>query len=186
MALLYQDMHEGTRLFVITHLVTQQGTITAQYPSAARIEYTRPALRQYIQQRNKWSDATMASINWNSHGQALQNHLYLRLHFSKLVHDILPTTAHLHKMDRGKRERLCCSHKKENQEHIIRCPHPARNKWRHELITTAIHNTCITRFTSTPLRVLLEDTMRAWMYFDDSKTPVFQVQASQYPQEMSF
>jgi hypothetical protein len=125
----------------------------------------------------------MASINWNSHGQALQNHLSLLLHFSKLVHDILPTAAQLNKMDRGKRECPCCSHKKENREHIIRCPHPAWNKWRHELLT-AIHNTCITRFTYTPLRGLLEDTMRAWMYFDESTAPIFQVQEFQYAQEL--
>ncbi len=141
MALLYQDMHEGTRLFVITHLVTQQGTITAQYdPSAARIEYTRPALRQYIQQRNKWSDTTMASINWNSHGQTLQNHLYLRLHFSKLVHDILPTTAHLHKMDRGKRERLCCSHRKKTKNISYGVPIPPG--------TNGVMNSLLQQFTT--------------------------------------
>ena len=132
------------------HLVTSEGTVTARYPSVFCIAYTGPTLEQYIQRRNGWSDATFASVNWKAHGKALRNHITLRLHFSKLVHDILPTASHLKKMDKGRRSCTCCSHPKETQDHIICCPHRSRNKWRHAFLTDIHTSVGIAQFTYPP------------------------------------
>jgi hypothetical protein len=188
MAAIYQNEYGCDRPIVLmsprtrAHLVSKEGTITANYPGALRVAYSGPQLQRYIQQRNKWSDATMA-IFWTSHGTALQNHFPLRLHFSKLVHDILPTTAHVNKMDKGKRQCPTCSHTLENRDHIIRCPHPTRNKWRHALLT-ALHESCLTLFTYNPLRELLEDSTRVWMYDDAPVGQAFIVNEFRYPIEM--
>jgi hypothetical protein len=189
MAATYQNTHGGDRPIVIlsprkrAHLVAKQGTITANYPQAIRFAYTGPPLKQHIQQCNKWSDATMASINWTSHGQALRNHFPLRLHFSKLVHDILPTAAQQNKMDKGKRTCPMCLHTLENRDHIIKCPHFTRNKWRHALLTTALHASCITQFTYAPIRELLVDIIREWMYAD-TQGQDFIVNDSRYSLEL--
>ena len=101
MADLYQNEHGGDRPLVLmsprtrAHLVVKQGKITANYPGGIRVANTGPQLLRHIQQRNQWSDTTTESINWTSHGTALRNHFRLRQHFSKQVHDILPTSAHL-------------------------------------------------------------------------------------------
>jgi hypothetical protein len=121
MADLYQNEHGGDRPLVLmsprtrAHLVVKQGKITANYPGGIRVAYTGPQLLRHIQQRNQWSDTTTESINWTSHGTALRNHFRLRQHFSKQVHDILPTSAHLNKIDKGKRTCLTCAHTMENR-----------------------------------------------------------------------
>lgn len=71
----------------------------------------------------------------------------------------------------------------ENRDHIIRCPHPTRNKWRHKLLT-AINENCIADFTYPPLRILLEETLRAWMYFNEATGEEFTIQDCLYPQEL--
>jgi hypothetical protein len=69
--------------------------------SCCRLALT-PIWSPTIQKHHGWSDATFQTINWKVHAQVLRNHITLRIHFSKLVHDILPTTAQLNKMDKGK------------------------------------------------------------------------------------
>jgi hypothetical protein len=191
MASLYQNTHGVDRPIVLmsprtrAHLVLTHGTVTAQYPAALRTAYTGPALQQYIQHRHAWSAATFTSINWTAHGKALRNHMPLRLHFSKLVHDILPTAYQLNKMDHGRRCCPCCSHPKETRDHIIRCPHWTRNKWRHALLTD-LHDTIgMSQFTYAPLLNLLMDTLRAWMYYDaDASDTEFIVNFRHYPRDL--
>jgi exonuclease III len=188
MATMYQTTYGGDRPFVPmttrtrAHLVTSRGTITSRYPEAIRNAYTGPALKLHIQNRNKWTDTTLHSINWLTHGNALRNHISQRLHFSKMVHDILPTASQLNKMDRGKRCCPCCFHPHEDRDHIIRCPHPTRNKWRHALLT-AIYDSCIPQHTYAPLLALLIDALRAWMSHNNTD-PEFTVSHRHYPQAL--
>jgi hypothetical protein len=190
MAASYQNTYGADRPLVImsprtrAHLVTSEGTVTARYPSVLRTAYTGPALKQYIQHRNGWSDATFASVNWKAHGKALRNHIALRLHFSKLVHDMLPTACHLNKMDKGRRCCPCCSHPKETRDHIIRCPHRSRNKWRHALLTDIHASVGIAQFTHPPLLDLLLGAMRAWMYYDEESEIEFLVDFRHYPSDL--
>ena len=190
MATLFQNTHGADRPVVImsprtrAHLVTSEGTITSRYPEALRTAYTRPALQQYIQRRNQWSDATFASVNWTAHGIVLRNHFTLRLHFSKLVHDILPTAYHLNKMDKGRRCCPCCSHPIETRDHILRCPHPSRNKWRHAMLTDIQDTFGTLHFTYPPLLSLLLDTVREWMYHDEASKIEYTVDYCRYMPEL--
>ena len=52
----------------------------------------------------------------------MSKHIQNRLHYSKMVHDILPTLAYLNKQDNGKRLCPCCRHPHETRDHILRCP----------------------------------------------------------------
>ena len=188
MASVYQDTFGRERPLVIlsprtrAHLVIRNGTITSRYQAAIRHAYTGPALQLYIQHRHDWTDYTFQSINWNAHGQALRNHITHRIHFSKLVHDILPTAVYLNKMDKGKRCCPCCNHPKEDRDHIIKCSHPTRNKWRHGMLS-ALLETCVANFTYTPLLDLLQEAVRAWLYHIDPET-AFTVPSQQYPPEL--
>ncbi len=103
--------------------------------------------------------------------------------FSKLVHDILPTAAQQNKMDNGTRKCPTCLHTPENRDYIIRCPHCARNKWRHTLLT-ALHESCVTLFTYASHCELLEDTIREWMYADILPGQDLIVHDDHYPTEL--
>jgi hypothetical protein len=188
MASVYQNTFGGDRPFVMlsprtrAHLVTIQGTITSRYPAAIRKAYSGPALQLYIQKRHGWSDSTFQSINWTAHGQVLRNHITLRIHYSKLVHDILPTFAYLNKMDKGKRCCPRCAHPHEDRDHIIQCPHRTRNKWRHGLLTNILE-ICINQHTYEPLLHLLQDALRGWMYHNNPDQE-FILSYQPYPHEL--
>lgn len=82
-----------------------------------------------------------------------------------MVHDILPTVSQLNKFDGGKRTCPSCRSLHEDRDHIIRCPSPARNVWRHELLTS-LSAWCIEHHTQPLLQQLLLDSLRHWMYYN--------------------
>jgi exonuclease III len=145
------------------HLHFKAGTVTSRYPEAIRREYSGDALLQYVKTRNAWTENTMRTVNWDSHGAALSNQIKRRLHFSKMVHDILPTTAYLNKQDKGKRTCPCCNHPRETRDHILRCPAPPRNRWRHKFLSS-LETFCQNTHTAPVLKQLLLDSVREWMY----------------------
>jgi hypothetical protein len=189
MAAAYQHTYDADRPLVImsprtrAHLVKSQGTVTARYPAVLHTSYTEPAVQQYIQRRNGWSDATFASINWKAHGKALRNNITLQLHFSKLVHDILPTASHLNTMDKGRHCCPCCSYPKETRDHIICCPHQSCNKWRHTLWTDIYSSIGTDQLPYPSLLDLLFDALRAWMHYDEESEIEFLADYCQYPSD---
>ena len=75
-------------------------------------------------------------INWDSQGAALSKHIQTRLHYSTLVHDILPPLAFLNKQDKGKQLCPCCGNPNETRNHILKCPAPSRNRWHQSFLTS--------------------------------------------------
>ena len=53
-----------------------------------------------------------------------------RIHFTKLVYDILPTTAQANRYDHGKRTCPMCPCEVENRDHVLRCPSASAAQWR--------------------------------------------------------
>ena len=53
-----------------------------------------------------------------------------RTHFTKLVYDILPTTAQANRYDNGKRTCPTCQCEVENRDHVLRCPSAQAAQWR--------------------------------------------------------
>jgi hypothetical protein len=169
MAARFQDNNGAERPFVWmtprthAHLHFANGTVTSRYAAAIRREYSGEALLCHIKRRNNWMDATVPMVNWDSHGAALSTHIKTRLHYSKLVHDILPTSAYLNRQDKGKRLCPCCSHPKETRDHVLRCPALSRNRWRHSFLTS-LGQFCDAQHTAPSLKHLLLDTCRSWLY----------------------
>ena len=170
---LYQDGHGANHPVVFmtprarAHLHFDTGTVTSRYPAALRKAHSSEALLHHIRTRNHWTEATAAFVNWDSHGAALSKHIQNRLHYSKLAHDILPAEAYLNKQDEGKRLCPFCRHPHETRDHILRCPAPARNRWRHSLLTL-LDGFCSDNNTAPVLKQLLLDIIREWLYFDQA------------------
>jgi hypothetical protein len=107
-----------------------EGTITAKVVQEFRNYATGPPLRQYIQEKNHWTDRTMGAIDWSAHKNALTSVLSQRVHFTKLVHEDLPTLQKLNKFHKGDRKCPGCLTAEETRDHIIRCSYGARSHWR--------------------------------------------------------
>jgi hypothetical protein len=165
----YQDLHGQDRPIVLLtpsarvllHLM--EGTITSSFSATLRHAYCGPPLLEYIRTRNQWSEATVESINWQAHGSALRKQIPRRIHFVKYVHDILPTHSHQNKLDKGQRTCPCCPSTHKDRDHILRCPSLERNRWRHALLA-ALSEVCSLHHTYEPLKQLLLDAVRQWLY----------------------
>lgn len=101
----YQRLHGAVRPYVLmmphtrAHVQTCHGTITSNHDAVLRNTATKDPLFQHIAVKNDWTPAIMRSINWTAHGQVLKKRIHRRVHFTKLVHDILPVNANVHRHD---------------------------------------------------------------------------------------
>jgi exonuclease III len=183
----FQDLHGQDRPIVLltprTHALLHilEGTITSSFATTLRHAYCGPPLMEYIRTRNNWTEATLASVNWQAHGSAIRKQLPRRLHYVKLVHDILPTHSRQNRIDKGKRTCPCCHHPKEDRDHILRCPARERNEWRQKLLKK-LAETCSKQRTYAPLQKLLLDAVRQWLY--PGQEPPDEPQSAQYAAEM--
>ena len=112
------------------HLLGAQGTITSHYAKRIRYLAAEAPLRSYMLQRHYWSPTIYDTINWESHGAALKKVNKRRIHYTKLVHDILPTTHQANKYDKGKRTCPQCPCEVEDRNHILRCSSTSATAWR--------------------------------------------------------
>ncbi len=137
---------------------------------------------EYIRHRNKWTEADVESINWQAHGSALRKQIPRRIHFVKLVHDILPTHSWQNKLDSGNRTCPCCASLHEDRDHIVRCPAVNRNSWRHKFLTK-LSDACIIHHTYGPLQNLLLEAICQWLY-SGTDTPEDNPHSAQYSEEL--
>ena len=159
-----QDRHMvllTTSARVLLHLI--DGTVTSSTAATLRHAYCSPPLLEFMRRRNQWSEAITESVNWKAHGSALRRQISRCRHFVKLVHDNLPTNSQKNQMDQGKRTCPCCTSAHEDRDRILRCPSAAHNQWRHKLLTT-LTEACITHHTYEPLKNLLLEAVRQWLY----------------------
>ena len=74
----FQDAHGAYRpwvplsSFANAHLSGPHGTITSQYSNRIRHLATTTPLRAHLLQKYQWSPMILTSINWESHGSALE------------------------------------------------------------------------------------------------------------------
>ena len=183
----FQDLHGQDRPIVLltprTHALLHllEGTVTSSFAATLRHAYCGPPLLEYIRTRNQWSEATIDSINWQAHGSAIRKQLPRRLHYVKFVHDILPTHSRKNRLDNGKRTCPCCQHHHEDRDHILRCPAPERNQWRQKLLKK-LSEVCTKQHTYEPLKKLLIDAVRLWLY--PGQEPHDEPQGEEYADEL--
>ena len=139
------------------------GTITYKLQAFVRHADTAPALEAYIQQRCKWSQSTMESVDWAAHGNALQRGIHDRVRLTKLVHDLLPTNHFVHQFIEG-RKSTCpsCTCDHEDRDHVLRCKHPARKRWRTQCLVN-IRKITDTQDTKPYLQTILLDGLTEWL-----------------------
>lgn len=167
------------RTKVLLHLF--EGTVTSSTPETLRHAYCGPPLLEAIRSKNQWSHATVESVNWQAHGSAIRKQMPKRIHYVKLVHDILPTHSYLNKQDQGQRTCPCCRALTEDRDHILRCPTPEREKWRTTFIRK-IEEACNKRHTYMPLKMLLLNALKKWLY--PGSTPHDEPQCVDYGEDM--
>ena len=182
----FQDSYGSDRPFVMmmTHtkaqFTTRHGTVTRQYEATIRREATYAPLFDHIRKKNGWSNPAAHSINWKAHGQALRSQIKHRSHFTKLVHEDLPTVSQSNRFKSETRTCPLCSCSHEDRDHILTCPHPKRILWREEFLTN-VSKFCTAKGTYPPIRILLHQAITQW--FNDPLQD-FQVDPRTYPQEL--
>ena len=165
-------------------LQVPEGTLTAKIIPEVRSRITGPPLQHYIQKRNTWSDQTMRRINWRAHAKALSSQIQNRVHFTKLVHDCLPTNYQLNKI-RKDNKKYCpaCPNEERNEtrDHILRCSHDERVRWRNQF-QKDIQNFHHKEATSPVLQHLWREAIDQWFTTEDDDdievSPIF------YPAEV--
>ena len=81
------------------HLDINGKTATSKFQSTIRKEWNYKALQAHIASRNNWTPTTTKSVDWSLHKRALSKKISHKVHYCKLVHDILPTNERLAKWD---------------------------------------------------------------------------------------
>jgi hypothetical protein len=162
----FQDQHGGPRPKVPhnrAQLHINVATITYQLQNAVRYADTVPALQAYIQERCNWSDSTMQSIDWDTHGQAIQRGIHNRICLTKLVHGILPTKDYVHRfIDKRKCSCPTCDCDSEDRDHLLRCKHPSRRRLRSSCILH-VRKTTEALDTKPYLQSILLDGLSEWL-----------------------
>ena len=181
---MYQDQHGKYQPTVPlmpntgAQLHLSDATVTTKYKQAIAYADTAPALRQYIAERNHWTEATMQQIDWKAHGTALKRQRKDACHLTKLVHDILPTNKAVSRYDPNRTENCrTCTCPVEDRDHILKCPHRSRSEWRTSFLI-ALRKRCDQLDTQPYIQEILLDGVEAWF----SET---QIDATKYPDRFS-
>ncbi|KAI2503136.1 hypothetical protein MHU86_11327 [Fragilaria crotonensis] len=157
-----------------------QGTVTAHHIAALHSAASGPPLIAYIQSKNSWTGAIFESINWDAHGSALRANRHRHVHYVKLVHDILPTNVQIYRHAPDKQKCPLCA-QAEDRDHIIRCHHPSRDKWRREFLNE-VKQFCEKSNTCPSLQHALFYSITHWFQEDQHTTTTFDI--VQFPDDI--
>lgn len=164
----FQDCHGESRpqVLLFPHASAQvhirEGTITSRLPFRLRLAETGPPLQEYICRKNQWTQAEFDMINWPAHAAAIQAHNKQRIHITKKLHEALPTNYNIHRRNILRQQCPCCECGKEDHDHIIRCPSPARASWRAATMIT-LQESCHRIRTSPPMIKILSQGIHGWL-----------------------
>ena len=114
-------------------------TITNDYNSQLIRAYTEPQYMEYLQDQYLWSNTTIKWIAWKALECGLRRIQRPSL-TTKLCNKLLPTATTLKKWKYQHHDHCPLCQEPETHEHIFRCTHHTRTKWRRTMIKT-IHNT---------------------------------------------
>lgn len=160
------------------HVLNQNGTITSNHEVILRHTATSAPLFQHIATKNQWTPAVMRTINWKAHGHSLKQRIHRRVHYTKLVHDLLPVNGHVHRLDERRKQCPLCHHHIETRDHVIKCPARPRQLWRIAFLTS-LDTACREHHTRPDLHRLLLHAVEGWFEQDD-----FFIDTSEYPRDL--
>jgi hypothetical protein len=113
-------------------LIIKDVSITRKIPMAIRSAAGSLGIRkEYLQERNNWSEATLDDVHWDAHCASHSYHCSHRCYLVKLCHRHLPLGHTLHRRD-NKYPSTCpgCRLEPKTQSHYIQCKAPSRMLWR--------------------------------------------------------
>ena len=124
------SMIPGTE--VLVHTTT--GTITRRMAQTARYDKGSGEIRKHIQQKHKWNDQLMDSIDWEQHSALQRRHRERPVQVVKLTHKLVPTNTVRHRY-KLIAEPTCplCGSEPETMYHVVQCKHGTRQEWRRKL-----------------------------------------------------
>jgi hypothetical protein len=117
-------------------LIIQSASVTRKIPQSIQMEAGSKGIREYLLERNNWTNSTFDDINWDAHGASHAHHRPYQCFLVKLCHRHLPLGETLHRRD-TKYPILCpgCRTEPESQNHFLQCAAPSRIAWRIKLLT---------------------------------------------------
>jgi hypothetical protein len=159
-----------------------QGTVTAHHAAAMHIAASGPPLLEYVRRKNGWTLEISNKINWEAHSKALAGHRNKSTQCVKLVHDILPTNAYVHRQSPTRQKCPLCTDIKD-RDHILRCKHPSREQWRKEFLTSLNHY-CSTAGTCQTLTHILLLALQRWFREDPNGAQSMTLDEHQFPNDV--
>jgi hypothetical protein len=147
--------------------------IPSKLKKRIREAFTVPPYLAYLQERFKWSDQCVNTVNWTAYTQAIGRYRTRRIQITKLCNDLLPTARWVHRYDKLTTDHCLHCGETEDRDHIIRCTFATRRLWRNDLLVhlraTHSSNECDPRLLD-----ILIDGLHTW--FSHST-----VDSSRYP-----
>jgi hypothetical protein len=158
--------HDNTPVWLIpgtcANLTINANTISSGYKQVIRTASIAPPLLAKIQECNGWTTHDMSLFHWTALGRATRQMPSRMIQILKLLHNLLPTAALVHRYD-PKLPTSCmlCRHDHEDRDHILQYPHRFRHLWRHRLFA-AIRNTGDQQRSRPALVALLIEGLDNW------------------------
>ena len=147
------------------------GTCTSDIPLAVRNAENYQPLVNYICTKNQWTLSQIDRINWKALQLALKRNNKKRIHYTKLVHNILPTNKVVHRHNPAAQKCPTCANcPHEDRYHIMRCGAQSRDNWRAETITVLEHR-CKQLNTVPGLALVLVTGISQWLNGQDTMSP---------------
>ena len=147
------------------------GTVTNKYKREVHDAATAPALQQRIMKENGWSQQQHDLVDWPAHCRVINRHQTKQTTVVKMINDILPTGARVHKYDPKYSHRCpACHAPEEDSQHMMRCQHEERQQWRTTLIDK-VKETALKQTTRPFMATLLCEGITAWL---EERQPNFQ------------
>jgi hypothetical protein len=143
-------------------LILQDQTITGHYASRICAAAATPELVPNLQKRNSWSQREWQTINLDIYSSIIRRNSHHHINVVKYIHDKPPTATIRQYTDSHITKRcILCHDEIEKCSHVIRCTHPTRHAWRHNLLKI-IREYCEGSHTRLDLLQIAVEGLRSW------------------------
>ena len=116
-------------------LTIRTQTVTTNCERELMKASTQPECMAHLQNKFDWADNTIRSISWDSLKQAIRPIGRSTL-TAKICNCILPTGSFLTKMQSNAATTCPLCGAEETFEHLFRCKHTTRQKWKQQTVST--------------------------------------------------
>ena len=142
----------------------RHGTTTRDIKRELALARTVPPMKAKLCLKNDWSEENYESIDWESHGRALNRLIKHKSTLVKYLNDILPVGKLVNKYN-AKYPKSCpsCPAELEDREHLRQCQTDSRKKWRKECYSNMLKE-LNAQDTAPALQALLLDALDALLY----------------------